>query len=366
MFTMTDRSPLPWLATTVALALLIACGGKTDPMQRPSTVTSKAERLIKAGNYYEAIRVWQTAPPGADTEERVRETEKILAEEVSRRIKRAGSLQRRGRIGEALQQTSEAYKLDPRKTELVPRMDSLRKDLEKRRAELLPQAEAKLAAKDLEGAHELLLRLNYLDPFDSQTKKRLDETEKQWNREVAASFERGMDFYAKRDFAEAAKEFEKVLQRWPGNTLARNYHQQSRTDAGPVQSDREKAERTERQRVAQATQTLVARAEACTKSGDFRCALERLNEALDEDPDSVKAGRLRHEIVEKLTPQLEEIYRRGLDHYRREDHEQAISEWRLVILVDPTHERARKYIERAELILRRLERVPGAKAPEGG
>ncbi|MEX2147821.1 MAG: hypothetical protein WED01_12495, partial [Candidatus Rokuibacteriota bacterium] len=48
-------------------------------------------------------------------------------------------------------------------------------------------------------------------------------------------------------------------------------------------------------------------------------------------------------------------YAEGLRFYREEKLEEAITEWKLVLDIDPKHPSARKNIEQAETILKRLE-----------
>lgn len=50
-------------------------------------------------------------------------------------------------------------------------------------------------------------------------------------------------------------------------------------------------------------------------------------------------------------------YRQGLRFYREEKLQEAIAEWRAVLAIDPRHANARKNIEQAELILKKLERL---------
>lgn len=55
------------------------------------------------------------------------------------------------------------------------------------------------------------------------------------------------------------------------------------------------------------------------------------------------------------TRAVQQHYAEGLRFYREEKLEEAISEWKLVLDLDPKHPSARKNIEQAETILRRLE-----------
>jgi tetratricopeptide (TPR) repeat protein len=52
---------------------------------------------------------------------------------------------------------------------------------------------------------------------------------------------------------------------------------------------------------------------------------------------------------------VQQHYAEGLRFYREEKLEEAITEWKVVLDLDPRHPSARKNIEQAEAILKRLE-----------
>ena len=52
---------------------------------------------------------------------------------------------------------------------------------------------------------------------------------------------------------------------------------------------------------------------------------------------------------------MQQHYAEGLRFYREEKLEEAITEWKVVLNLDPQHPSARKNIEQAEAILKRLE-----------
>lgn len=365
---MTFFTTRPVAAAVLAALLLTACSPKVDARQKPSTATPRAQSLIEDGKYYEAIRAWQTEPAGADTDQRIKDTEKVLAAEIDRRQKRAISLQKRGRLGEAVRLFDECYGMDPRRDDMIPKSQNARSELARRKADLNKALEGRRAASDLEGSHEQLLKLNYLDPFDSGVRGELEDTEKQWRRELDSAMDAALKLYRNRSFDEAAPQFDRIVKKWPGHALAKNYLAQSRTDAlSGAKTEKEKAEQSERARLATTVQALIAQADACQKSGDLRCALEKLNAALDEDPDSTLADEKRTALLRDLTPQTEEIYKKGLDYYRSEELNKAIEQWKLVLLINPNHDRARRDLQRAENMLKNFQKVPeGQKPPESG
>ena len=66
------------------------------------------------------------------------------------------------------------------------------------------------------------------------------------------------------------------------------------------------------------------------------------------------AGRGRGDPRRRRSCRLSS-YAEGLRFYREEKLEEAITEWKLVLNLDPQHPSARKNIEQAEAILKRLE-----------
>jgi tetratricopeptide (TPR) repeat protein len=60
-------------------------------------------------------------------------------------------------------------------------------------------------------------------------------------------------------------------------------------------------------------------------------------------------------LQQARTRLVQQRYNEGLRYYREEKLEEAIAEWRAVLVLDPRHASARKNIEQAERILKQLE-----------
>ncbi len=95
------------------------------------------------------------------------------------------------------------------------------------------------------------------------------------------------------------------------------------------------------------------------RSGTVLLQLERYDESYRSftelvklDPRYQDATTLQAQARERL---VHRHYQEGLRLYREEKLEEAIAEWRIALRYDPRHADARKGIEQAESLLRRLK-----------
>jgi len=350
----------------LALVLLVNAGCAWfagDSRERPSSATPKATRLVEEGRHYEAIRLWQEAPPGSDTDQKVKETEKLLAADIDGRVKQMNSLYKRGRLAEAVKTLLALIEVDPRRRdELSQKYQGIRADYDGRRAEYRKLIDAEKASGDLAGAHEMLVKLTYIDPYDAAAQEELAAAERSWNADLGAAMTEANRLWQSGSFDEARDAYEKVTRRWPGYPVAKNYLDQLRLNDAPALARTEKAEQT---KLAAAVQGYLGQAEKCQTAGDYRCALEKLNAALAEDPASQPALEKKDALLRELGPTVEDLYKKGLEYYRGEEIGRAADQWRLVLLIDPGHERAKRDLQRAESILQKLKKVQTRPEPPG-
>ncbi len=342
----------------LALVLLVNAGCawfSGDSRERPSSATPKAARLVEEGRYYEAIRLWQEAPPGSDTDQKVKETEKLLAADIDGRVKQMNSLYKRGRLAEAAKTLLALLEVDPRRRdELSQKYQGIRADYEGRKAEYRKLIDSEKATGDLAGAHEMLVKLTYIDPYDPAAQEELAQVERSWRADLDAAMAEAARHWNAGSFEEARDAYDKIARRWPGYPVAKNYLDQLRLNDAPALARTEKAEQT---KLAAAVQGLLTQAEKCQTGGDYRCAIEKLNAALAEDPASQTALEKKDALLRELTPTVEDLYKKGLEYYRGEEIARAADQWRLVLLIDPAHEKARRDLQRAESVLQKLKKV---------
>ena len=62
-------------------------------------------------------------------------------------------------------------------------------------------------------------------------------------------------------------------------------------------------------------------------------------------------------LRERLQPQVEDLYQRGVSFFQDEDLHNAVRSWRRALAIDPTDERTRDHVQRAVRMLKRLEEM---------
>ena len=78
---------------------------------------------------------------------------------------------------------------------------------------------------------------------------------------------------------------------------------------------------------------------------------------MQANPEHVSARSALSDLRQKLRERIEPLYDEGKRYFQDEDLHNALRVWRRILMIDPTHERARENVERAERILSRLEEI---------
>lgn len=115
-------------------------------------------------------------------------------------------------------------------------------------------------------------------------------------------------------------------------------------------SRRSTATKTKPVTAADSTQDL-AQAEADFLAGRLVQASTRLNGIKGS-----KADSLRNKIEAEKNKKAEQLYKEGLDAFRRDDLEGAIAKWKKVLEYQPRHEKAKRDITRAQQMLEKLRK----------
>ena len=79
--------------------------------------------------------------------------------------------------------------------------------------------------------------------------------------------------------------------------------------------------------------------------------------ALHVDSEHTEARHHLDELRAELAPEVDGLIESGRKHFREEDLQSALDQWRRALLIDPHNERAREYVARAERMLENLERL---------
>lgn len=198
-----------------------------------------------------------------------------------------------------------------------------------------------------------------VDSTHAGARQYLERTQGRIDAAVQDHMARARRFERQGRLTEAIAEWNNVQQYDPGNALARRAVDRIRRRIESASRDLESAQR--RLRVV----TLYDEALAAYNRGDYRGALQRLDELLRAEPGHEDALRLRNMAHRRLTPltpdekrEIRRLYLRGMQYFSRDEYEKAVAEWEKILRIDPTNESVQKNIREARERLERLRRQP--------
>ena len=324
-----------------------------------ATPAERAERVYRQGEIGEAIALWQeipeTSPQYARAQVRLAMVETEFARLLKRYQKQAEFFESEGRLAEAALYLRLAYKLERGRSDLLDRVQSLIRELDRRVRAERKGLEAAVEAGDLRRARNHAARLERLDPFDPRIQVDARHIRSELTNAVSRHLVEGRQAYASRDDLRARTAFEAAFRLDPTNGTARGYLAYiDAASTGRRPAPRLPATLTEGAVIAEGH--LRAGQEAELAGKPFR-AFEGYEAALRADPGHVAARQARDRLRIELEHWLPSLYEAGKRYFQDEDLHNAMRVWQRMLMIDPDDARARENVARAERILARLEEI---------
>jgi tetratricopeptide (TPR) repeat protein len=122
-----------------------------------------------------------------------------------------------------------------------------------------------------------------------------------------------------------------------------------------LQLEREKKERT--------LNAIVKRYDTAFAKQDFLVAQQQLATIEKIEPAYNKLALMQETLQKAVDERVSHLFDAGVSAYSRGLFEQAAREWRSVLKLEPNHQQAKENLERAEKVLKKIERL---KAKQGG
>ncbi len=345
--------------------LALLAGGCQTPLER-------GDRLYGEGDRLEALETWRGIGDADSRYPQARARIAVVEEEsqqLALRYRQRGRyFEEKGRLAESILNYRLALKLQPDDAQTLERVQILARSLSDQKATLATAYTDAIAAGDLAAARRSLESLRTLDAFDPEL-----ETDERYLRtalraEVARGLEAARQALSASDFSRARQQLSAVLALDPDNESARGYL----AYAGPAQG--EAASAGSRDRPDRFVSEAELRAEgfyrnalAAEAEEDFYAAIQDDLRALEAHPQHQRAQLHLAQLRARLSPRVEPLIERGREAFQQEDLQTALDYWRLALLIEPSNERTRAYITRAERQLANLESLradPDVAAPK--
>jgi tetratricopeptide (TPR) repeat protein len=339
------------VALLLALAALLGCA---SPLER-------GEALYRQGDVRGALDVWRGVAPDANDYEQVRARHEVVEAEFERLLlryeKQAEFFEGEGRLAEAALYYRLTYTMDPRREALLERVQTLVRQLDARVREERGALREALDAGNLKGATSHARLLEALDPFDPTIQIEIRQLRATIGSEVLSAINAGEIAYAGGRRDDARESFKRVLELDPRNETALGYLSYiQRFEGLEAQRDLPPPPRSvSREEIVAEGHFRSAR--QAEKAGDPFGAIAEYEAALSVNAKHAGARKRLTGLRARLHPQVDELYERGKRYFQEEDLHNALRAWRRALSIDPTDERTRENVERAERMLARLEEI---------
>lgn len=330
------------------VALLAAC---QTPLER-------GDRLYREGDRLEALETWRGVADDDSLYPQARARIAVVEEEsqqlVLRYKQRARYHEEKGRLAESILDYRLALKLQPDDAETLERVQLLARSLAAQKSELGAAYGAALDAGDLAAARRSLEALRQLDPFDPELETDERALGAALRAEVARGLEAGRRALSDGRFGPARRELRAVLALDPQNESARGYLAYAKLQSEAQAADLDAPDPFASEAEIRA-EGLYQNALAAEQTGDLYAAIRHDVRALRADPQHGRAQVHLAHLREQLSHRVDPLIERGREAFQKEDLQTALDFWRLALLIEPSNERTRAYIARAERQLANLE-----------
>ncbi len=189
---------------------------------------------------------------------------------------------------------------------------------------------------DINRARQNYERVLDIDPENELAVDRMVEIEKMVKENIRQILTRGNALLSRDLLDEAEREYDRVLSFEPDNDAARS-------GLTALQSRRLSLQ--------------VEHGKTLFQDGKYLEALGLFNDVLKRDERNREAKTYLERTRESLQPEIDKLYKIGLQLYVKEDYKAAMDQWEKVLLINPTHKATIEYRKRAEQKLKALEQL---------
>lgn len=238
----------------------------------------------------------------------------------------------------AIRRYRDILKLNPHHEEAQKGIERLRSKVKLYVRQRLREGIQRLEQGDLGEAERAFRDVLHVEPGHQKAHYYLKKTRQIFSSRVNGYYQRGLEYFNEGKLEKAIQEFKKAL--------ALDPKRQEIREKLKLTEDKLNIEKTLRQ------------ARAFFGEGSYHQAMGLFYQVLDKEPDNAEALEYLKQCRTHLNLQAEEHFSRGLKYYIDEDYSSAIKEWEKVLAINPRHQAALKYKQRALQKLKALEALP--------
>ena len=322
----------------VALALSFLVGDASEA-SRLEHYDAGVEAFTE-GEYSEARRNFLTAVEYDEYDDESRslagESRRLLDSSVVALLAQAKASEEHKNFLGAMRTYAQIFRIAPDRAETAAELKDVESRLGSYIQSLIDTGDSLRQRKEnarAQRSYELALEL---DPSNDTASARLDDMKNLSRENVNAILSRARSLLSRNQLDEAQAEYERALDVEPNNSRARaglNLIQKRRLSAAFEQ------------------------AKALYNDGKYTEALPVLVDIVQKDERNSEARRYLEQTRKLLQPEVEKIFKAGLQFYVKEDYRKAIEMWDKGLLIQPHNADTLEYRKRAEEKLKALEKL---------
>ncbi|RKZ06858.1 hypothetical protein DRQ05_04075 [bacterium] len=294
---------------------------------------------------------------------------KVFATKVSKHIEEARKLSASDEFENALDELKIALEYDPNNKEAKRLLDDVKKkiiSLQEERTKtqekaILINQHFKLGLKYYSSNDYLLAKAEWknvleLDPQNKKAKEYLDKTVAKLNEQISIHRLKALELEKRGKLTAALSEWNLIKMLEPENAEAKDSIERI-----TVKLDKLRKQYKVTAEKLKAVQLFEEAAKAFGE-GRYNRSIDLLRELLLLDPQHVEARKLMARAKRKITPltdeekqRIKQLYIAGMKSFTQDRYEEAIAQWRKILLIDPDNESVIENIKEARDRLSRMQ-----------
>jgi tetratricopeptide (TPR) repeat protein len=337
-----------------------SCANRMVTHRAPSPYEEGLKNFQK-GELVAAIQEWERVERGHSRYKEARMminvANNILVELVTLHLQRGADLEKDGRLSEALKEYQRAVRLDPRRTDAEENVHKVQEILTPMVRYHLNLAQELECSGEFRQALDELRLVAVFDPDDQEMRVRIIRLEERMESDTEGHYKAGLEYFQAEDYQSAEREMRAVLSLKLDHEGARGYLEEIER----IRQELKKSETKADSPLHTQLRERQARLKELKAKEDWVQVRREAKSLLEIDPYDAETKDLLRFAEIRFRERVDFLFQEGIRHFQGEDLDLAISYWRQTLSLDSEHEKARDYMERANLMREKIRRIKGQK-----